>query len=33
MLLKGLTAYYLLRRTYKVRKGDPVELLEGTADA
>ncbi len=24
MMLKGLTAHYLLRRTYRVRKGDPV---------
>ncbi len=24
MMLKGLTAHYLLRRTYKVRKGDPI---------
>jgi NADPH:quinone reductase len=24
MMLKGLTAQYLLRRTYKVRKGDPI---------
>jgi len=24
MLLKGLTAWYLLRRTYRVRKGDPI---------
>ena len=26
MMLKGLTAHYLLRRTYKVRKGDPVVI-------
>jgi len=24
MMLKGLTAHYLLRRTYRVRKGDPI---------
>jgi NADPH2:quinone reductase len=26
MMLKGLTAQYLLRRTYKVKKGDPVVI-------
>jgi NADPH2:quinone reductase len=29
MLLKGLTAHYLLRRTYRVKKGDPVVIHAG----
>jgi NADPH2:quinone reductase len=27
VMLKGLTAWYLLRRTYRVKKGDPVVIL------
>ncbi len=32
MMLKGLTVHYLIRRTYRVKKGDTV-LLQDAAQA